>query len=1010
MKNNSLIKGIRTTVYSLILGIYLFSSSAVANNHLLFSSFQQPTLKISGTITDGSGPLAGVTVTVKGSSTTTISDYNGQYVIAAFPTDILVFSFVGYTSLNIPVAGRTVVNVNLQEDATQLQEVRVNAGYYSVKESERTGSIAKISAKDIEKQPVNSPLAAMQGRMSGVNITQETGAPGGGFNIQIRGINSIRSEGNEPLYIVDGVQFTSQSLADPIIAASAIKGLANPLNNLNPADIQNIEVLKDADATAIYGSRGSNGVVLITTKKGSVGATRFELNSFTSMGKVSRTLNVMNTKQYLAMRREAFANDGISQYPADAFDINGTWSPNRETNWAKKLIGGTAQISNLQASLSGGTATTQYLLSGTFRRETTVFPGDSHYGKGAFHSSLNHTSVDQRFKLNFSTNYTSDSNNLPGRDLTSRAYTLAPNAPELYDNNGKLNWEEGTFNNPLAFLESKYKITNKSIVANAFISYDILTGLQARTSFGYTDSSLMQTITNPLTSYNPFDTSSRQASLYIGSGSGSSWIIEPQLNYKGTYNFLDLDFLIGTTFQNQETNRLAQVGSDFTSDALINNLNAASTISIINHERIEYRYNAAFARLNLKWSERYILNITGRRDGSSRFGSGKRFANFGAVGAAWIFSNELFLEKYKNILSFGKLRSSYGTSGSDQIGDYQYLDTYEVSNYLYNGIAGLSPSRLYNPDFGWENNKKFEVSLELGFLRDKIFLTTAWFKNRSSNQLVGIPLPGTTGFSSIQSNLDATVQNTGLEVELRTVNLKKDSFSWISSLNITLPKNTLVAFPNLDASTYANSLVIGESLSIRKVFDYTGIDPISGAYTFRDYNNDGQITFEADRQKIADTSPQYYGGFSNQLSLRNWSFDFLFQFVSQQGRNYRYTSTLAGTFVNQPVEIVNHFPQDNSAAIAQQYSTGANSTLVQAAYNFLDSNAAFSDASFMRLKTVSLSYRIPSAWSKTVNATVYAQGQNLLTFTKFKGADPENQSVTSLPPLRQFTLGFRLAF
>ncbi|CAM4145680.1 SusC/RagA family TonB-linked outer membrane protein [Flavobacterium weaverense] len=1010
MKNYSLIKGIRTIGYSFILGIYLYSPSITASNSVTYSTLQQEPAPITGTITDGIGPMPGVTITVKGRSTTTISDYTGQYSITASPTDVLVFSFMGFKTVEVVISSQKIVNIQLKEDATALQEVRVNAGYYSVKEKERTGSIAKITAKDIETQPVNSPLAAMQGRMTGVNITQETGAPGGGFNIQIRGINSIRSEGNEPLYIVDGVPFASQSLADPIIGASAIKGLANPLNNLNPADIQNIEVLKDADATAIYGSRGSNGVVLITTKKGIIGATRFELNSFTSIGKVSRTLNVMNTKQYLAMRKEAFANDGISQYPADAFDINGTWSQNRETNWAKNLIGGTAQINNLQASFSGGTATTQYLLSGTFRRETTVFPGDSHYGKGAFHSNLNHTSVDQRFSLNFSTNYTSDSNNLPGRDLTSRAYTLAPNAPDLYDSKGKLNWEDGTFNNPLAFLESKYKITNKSIVANALLSYEILTGLQAKTSFGYTETSLMQTITNPLTSYNPFDTSTHEASLYIGSGTGSSWIIEPQLNYKGIYGLLDLDFLIGTTFQNQETSRLAQVGSGFTSDALINNLNAASTLSIINHERIEYRYNAAFARVNLKWNERYILNLTGRRDGSSRFGAGKRFANFGAIGAAWIFSNELFLKKNKNILSFGKLRSSYGTSGSDQIGDYQYLDTYEVSNYLYNGIAGLAPSRLYNPDFGWETNKKFEVSLELGFLRDNIFLTSTWFKNRSSNQLVGIPLPGTTGFSSIQSNLAATVQNTGLEVELRTVNLKNNKFSWISSLNVTLPKNKLVAFPNLDASTYANSLVIGESLSIRKVFDYTGIDPVSGAYTFRDYNNDGQITFEADRQKIADTSPQFYGGFSNQLSLRNWSFDFLFQFVSQQGRNYRYTSTLAGTFVNQPVEIVSHFPQDNSTAIAQQYSTGANSTLVQAAYNFLDSNAAFSDASFIRLKTVSLSYRIPSPWSKTVSATVYAQGQNFLTFTKFKGADPENQSVTSLPPLRQFTLGFRLAF
>ena len=262
----------------------------------------------------------------------------------------------------------------------------------------------------------------------------------------------------------------------------------------------------------------------------------------------------------------------------------------------------------------------------------------------------------------------------------------------------------------------------------------------------------------------------------------------------------------------------------------------------------------------------------------------------------------------------------------------------------------------------------------------------------------------------MQANLDATVQNTGYEIELRTVNFRKKDFSWTTTLNLTVPKNKLMAFPNLESSTYANSLVIGESLFIHKVFNYTGIDPNTGAYTFEDYNGDGQITYDDDRQAIVDTSPKYYGGFSNQLSYKNWGLDFLFQYVKQQGKNYLYTSSLAGTAVNQPIEITNHFPQDGAGAISQQYTVGDNATVVDAYFNFTSSNAGFSDASFVRMKSISLSYTIPSVWSKTVTGKLYLQGQNLLTFTHFRGADPESQSTTSLPPLRQFTVGFQLGF
>lgn len=292
MKNFSFYKGSSAFWYLIIIWFSLSCTPALANKLLSHKhSLPQQNL-ISGTITDGINPLTGVTIYIKGKAkSTVISDFDGKYTIEATPIDTLVVTFIGFKTATIFINGRKTINIQLLEDITSLQEVRVNAGYYSVKESERTGSIAKITAKDIEKQPINNPLAAMQGRMSGVNITQATGTPGGGFDIQIRGINSIRTDGNAPLYIVDGVPYSSQSLGSVMTSGNILAGSASPLNNINPSDIESIEVLKDADATAIYGSRGSNGVVLITTKKGKQGKTKFDMNAYSSFGKLTRTLD-----------------------------------------------------------------------------------------------------------------------------------------------------------------------------------------------------------------------------------------------------------------------------------------------------------------------------------------------------------------------------------------------------------------------------------------------------------------------------------------------------------------------------------------------------------------------------------------------------------------------------------------------------------------------------------------------------------------------------------------------
>ena len=1009
MKNISLNKGIRAIVYSFIFGVCLLFTPALARNTLHFASLQQKTYPVSGNVSDSRTILPGVTVSIKGTKSFAITNFDGKYTVSVTATDTLVFSYMGYKTVILPIDGRTIVNVLLQEDATTLQEVRVNAGYYSVKESERTGSIAKITSKDIEKQPVTNVLATMQGRMAGVNITQNTGMPGGGFDIEIRGQNSLRLEGNNPLYIIDGVPYSSQDIGSSYTSGN-MPGQNSPLNSINPGDISNIEVLKDADATAIYGSRGANGVVLITTKKGKEGKTTFNTTLSNGFGQVTRFMNLMKTPQYLSMRREAFDNDGVTPYPDDAYDVNGTWDPNRNTNWQKELIGGTANYTNVQSSLSGGSDKTQFLLSGNYSKETTVFPGDFDFIKANGHFNLNHESDDKKFKINFTAGYTAQFNSLPSIDLTRDAITLAPNAPALYDAKGNLNWENNSFDNPLAKLAGKIKGQTYDLVASTLFSYELGLGFTAKTSFGYTDLRQNQKNILPSTSYNPaYRLGSEVSALFSNIINRSSWITEPQLGWTRTIGNGKMEALAGATFQQQKSDQLVSAGEGFASNNLIENPASAANYLILNSDETVYKYQAFFGRINLNWQGKYLINLTGRRDGSSRFGPGRQFAPFGAVGAAWLFGTENFVKENAGFLSFGKLRASYGTSGNDQIGDYQFLDTYSTSGYSYQGISGLQPSRLFNPDFGWETNKKLELAMETGFFNDHIFTTVAWYRNRSSSQLVGIPLPGTTGFSDLQANLDAEVQNSGLEFSLRTVNSKTANFSWISNFNLSSTKNELLSFPGLEGSSYKNRYVIGQPINIVKVYHYKGLDPNTGIYQFEDFNGDGNLSAADDKKTIKNLSPNYYGGFQNQVRYGNVQLDFLFQFVKQENFNENYRTAMPGTMVNQPMAVTEHWQNPADVGPYQSYSN-SNATKRAASTRFSQSDAAISDASYIRLKNVSISFDLPQNWTKKSSCKLSIQGQNMLTISSYKGIDPEFRSSGYLPPLRIYTTTLQLTF
>ncbi|MEQ5790632.1 SusC/RagA family TonB-linked outer membrane protein [Muricauda sp. NFXS6] len=999
---------------TLLVLLYVFLMPFSLFNVQAGTFLEPPQATVSGIVTDNSGePLAGVNLVVESKNIGTMSDLDGSFTINAGPTDVLIFSMVGFKTLSVPIGGRDEVLVSMEEDVTQLGEVVLNAGYYSVSERERTGNIATVKASVIDKQPVGNPLGAMQGHMSGVNIVQDAGVPGGGFSIEVRGRNFINGT-TDPLFIVDGVPFDSGSLGEPRLSNFIVGGNISPLNAINPNDIESIEVLKDADATAIYGSRGANGVVLITTKKGKAGKTRFDARWSTSLGQVSHFMDLMRTEEYLEVRREGIANDGVDNLLGnpglDFFwpDVT-VWDQDSYTDWQKELIGGTAYRNNAQLSMSGGSERTQFLVSGAYQKETTVFPGDFRYKRANLNSNLNHRSEDGKFKVSLSTSYTREDNQLPSADFAPKAYALEPNAPELYDAEGNINWEGNTWENPMAALEEKYAAVSNTLISNAVVSYTILDNLELKSSMGFTSYRMDSYRVMPSSARNPQYglTAQNYSYLMTNASKRESWIVEPQLNWHKQWRKFSLDVLLGTTFQQRTTEQIALRGQGFPNNELILNMAAAENLEVLSNADTEYNYNAVFGRVNLKYLDRYIINLTGRRDGSSRFGPGKQFGNFGALGLAWLFSEEEFFRD-DSLLSYGKLRASYGTTGSDNIGDYRFLDTYSVSGDDYDGVTIIEPTGLFNPLFGWEGNRKMEAALELGFFNDRLLLNASWYQNRSSNQLVGIPLAATTGFSELTGNFDALVENTGFELELQGINVQSQKFKWTTTANLTIPKNRLVDFDGLESSTFANRYVIGEPLTIVKLYQALGVDLETGDYTFEDFNGDGNISSLEDREWIEDLAPEFYGGLGNTLSLGNLTLDVFFQFKKQKAFNTLQFGVIPGRKGNVPVDLYDRWQQPgDSAPFSRAYSglipTGGLD-------NFqLQSNAAVSDASFVRLRNISLNYRIPLL-EPGLDIDVYLQGQNLWTITGYKGPDPEQPTSTRLPPLRQMTLGLKLSF
>lgn len=973
-----------------------------------------------GKITDQDGmPISHATIGIKGTKVNTISDQEGNFRIQkSEKSDILIIRSIGYQTQEITNnSSLNLGTISLNPDQTQLKEIEINAGYYTVKDRERTGSITKITSAQIGRQPVNNPLLALQGNTPGVQVTQKTGVPGGGIDVQIRGKNSI-IKGNVPLYIVDGVIYPSTDIHGAGSTGTIFVNAdgVSPMSMISPSDIQSIEILKDADATAIYGSRGANGVVLITTKKGEKGKTKVNVVVAHGINEVAHHVDLLNTPQYVSMRKEAYKNDGLPPGTTD-YDVNGTWDQNRYTDWQKEMIGGTAQTSNASLNLSGGTAQSNYLIGGNYSSEGSVYPGNFNFNRVGMRASINLGAPEDRFKANFNIMYNRTKNQLPSMDLTT-FMLLAPNQPDPYDQYGKLTWlDNKVILNPMSYLLKTYDATTSSLTGNLTLSYQIIKNLILKTSIGYTGLTGQELQKTPLASISPFSSSYNSASRvsYFANIFNNNFIAEPMLTYTQQLGPGKLDALAGISIQENNIKNTTIKASDFTSDDLMDNIGSAALL--VNNKNVisQYRYFATFGRLNYNLADRYFLNLTARRDGSSRFGADQQFANFWAVGSAWIFSEESFFKDKLPLLSFGKLRASYGITGNDQIGDYGYLQLWNTGT-AYQGGSTLTPGiNAPNADFAWETNRKLETAIQLGFLKSRINLEISFYRNRSSNQLLSRSLPLSTGLTGLIVNLPARIENKGWEFDANVKILNSGKINWSAGLNLSIPKNKLLSYPGLETSNDASFYQVGQALNILKAYHVT-VDSETGLYVTEDKNGNGVVD-DADRYVIKFLGQQCYGGLSNSLKYGQFNFDFQLSYCKQNGKNYPAVTLQApgtglpsSSTANQYVQVLDRWQQPGNETLTQKFST-TSANAIQSLIVMGSGDLSITDASFLRLRNVSVGWTIPRkvlSSLKLSNGSITLQGQNLYTFTNYIGLDPETQS--NLPPLRTLMLGLNLTF
>jgi iron complex outermembrane receptor protein len=984
-------------------------------------AFAQSTVTGKVTASENGEALPGVSILVEGTTTGTVSTVDGEYTISVPANSTLIFSYIGYVTQRVEVGNQSVVDVQLAADAKALDEVVV-VGYGTQKRGDVTGSIASVGAEDFNRGVVVSPQQLIQGRAAGVNITPSSGRPGGASTIRIRGGTSI-SAGNDPLYVVDGVPLQlSNANRQSNIGGSGGQLMifnqepVNPLNSINPADIESIEILKDASATAIYGSRGANGVVIITTKKGKQGTVTTSYDTYVGVSKVAKTLDVLDANQY----RQFMQDNNITNFT----------DRGANTDWQDEIFR-TALSHNHNVSISGGTENTLYRASvGYISQEGIIVSSgiDNYTGR----VNINHKALDKKLSIDLNlSGAVVEEDNAPissalggeGGNILKDALRFNPTYP-VYEDNGDYTQINQFIINPVSYAEQIEDLrTTRRNLGNISTTYNIIDPLSINVNLGYTYENIKGNAYVPRA--NP-----------LGQGLGGlantqasehwSKLLETTLMFKKEINANNrIDAIAGYSYQYFVDEGYRNRVSNFVSDEFrYYNIGAANQRDAITSYRESSKLISFYGRVNYNLLDRYLVTLTMRRDGSSRFGAENKWGTFPSGSVAWRVSNEDFFPQGSFVNDL-KIRASYGITGNQEIGNLLSQPTLGATSNTYiiggNAVTIVSPERYANPDLKWEETAQLNIGTDFQLLKGRIYGSFDYYKKNTTDLLLNFNIPSPSVVTSQIANV-GEVENKGIELALGSYIFEKPNFQWKVDLNMSSNRNKVISLSNDQWSTEilrnyelsgfgltgvnSQAIIPGEPLGTFYGLKFLGVE--NGIEQFEDVNGDGEVSVTDDVTIIGNTQPKFTYGLTNTFNYKNFDLSFLIR--GSQGNDVLNNTAL-------DLQRISLLPGQNvlAAALNDEVAYGQ-----PAIY----SSRWIEDGSFIRLDNLTLGYNFNVTNLPILrNARVYVTGQNLFLITDYTGLDPEVVSSISgigesprgidymtYPRARTYMLGASISF
>lgn len=998
--------------------------------------------KIKGSVVDESGlPVIGANIVVEGTTNGTITDLDGNFSLQVPEKAELRISYIGYLDQRVKIGNNSTLHIILKEDTQALDEVIV-VGYGTMKKSDLTGSVSSIKVDELKEGIGTSVDQMLFGKSAGVNVIQNSGEPGGGFSINIRGASSINA-GVEPLYVIDGVPIDNSRAVESgsIVGFNSNRTPRNPMSTINPADIESLEILKDASATAIYGSRGANGVVLITTKSGKTGKQQVSYSGSVSISSPAKKLDLLNAADYKRVLNAIIDEGGES----DIYRVGDIANNGLGTDWQDEVTKKNAISHEHQLSFTGGNEKTFYYASLNYANQDGIVKNTSFERWGA---RLNlKSNINSRLTVNFnvSGSYVKDHFVANGYGVNAEAGVLY--AAYNYDPTLAVKDEDGNYirstilsvDNPVAIQEGmKSHSDTYRILASAYGEYRIIDGLTAKLSLG-TDfvNENRKNFISSLTQY---------GEDYGGIGSNqnsekSNYIIEGTLNYIKTLNEKhSIGGLFGMSYQRFINTGMNSRAADYPDESL-----GADNLGLGNQETFRItnsvtgnRLASYISRVNYGFDDKYLATVTFRADGSSRFGANHRFGYFPSAALAWKVSNESFLKSI-NAITLLKMRLSWGRTGNQEIGNYPALSTYSTGNSaIWNDqiITGTKPSKIPNPDLKWETTDQYNIGFDYGFFNNRVNGSIDYFWKKTTDMLLELPIPESTGYSNQLTNI-GRIDNRGFELSLNTINIDTPDFGWTSNFTFSAMKNEVKDLGGIDeivigaGYTHVDQVVIrrpGVPLNSYYGYEVEGVwqvnddyskmkeDYVPGDLKYVDQNGDGVID-DKDRVVLGNSFPDFSWSFGNTFTYKNFGLYVFFEGV--QGVDMLNGNLIDNYFPisfrrNKFSELyLNRWTVDNPT---NEYPSFVNPLKFG---RKVCNSRTISDASYVRLKTIRLSYTFPKVSKYIASLQVYATAENLFTWTDYIGLDPTLNSnnnsnfrmdFNSYPSARTYMFGVKLDF